>query len=69
MNENTKRRKRQPTAQVMREQLALAAEEIIQLRLLLDSLGVVAWRVSIPISISRRTPWWRRLFAKRKQAA
>lgn len=32
MSETARRRKRQPTAEVMRQQLALAADEIIRLR-------------------------------------
>lgn len=67
------KRKRQPTAACMREQLVLAADEIIRLREENDVLrngGVAEWNVEFkgwpngtvvaPYMVKRR-PWWRRL--------
>ncbi len=60
------RAKRQPTADMMREQLALASDEIMRLRELLNSAHFVEWDRSMPprydwselLAVSKR-PWWR----------
>lgn len=55
------RRKKQPTADMLRQQLALAADEIIRLKTALaqyEGMTLAAWRTPAP---SWRKPWWRRL--------
>lgn len=66
---------KQPTKDTLREQLALAADEIIRLRGELQSMG---WRVDLPQPPYNYTrsyviglypqPWWRRLWDKCKAA-
>ncbi len=60
------KRKRQPTAECMREQLRLAADEIIRLRTERDWMNrhMVAgtWRVSLGTTDIRKGSWWRRIF-------
>lgn len=55
------RRKKQPTADMLRQQLALAADEIIRLRGELAEINqdgtVILYRGP---SVSCRLPWWRR---------
>ena len=54
------RRKRQPTADVMREQLALAASEIISLRTSIDTTKtLMRWH---DWQNTPKRSWWRRLF-------
>ncbi len=59
------KRKRQPTAECMREQLRLAADEIIRLRTELDWMNrhmtAGTWKFPIAIGVSKRLPWWRRI--------
>ena len=56
------RRKRQPTAEVMREQLRLAADEIIRLRMELadftDDATVILYRRPTVMYLQ---PWWKRM--------
>lgn len=58
------RRLKQPTKDVLREQLALAADEIIRLRQVIDTVKTLAgwhdWQNPKPAR-----PWWRRIFRKR----
>lgn len=54
---------KQPTKDTLREQLALAADEIIRLRTAYDSLYRWLYRDEYP-----RKPWWRRLWDKCKAA-
>ena len=49
------RRLKQPRKDVLREQLALAADEIIRLR------GINE-RHLLVVEFEHRTPWWRRIF-------
>lgn len=56
-----RRRKRQPSAEVMRQQLALAADEIIRLRTAMDGVTFASWSWSTE---HRKRPWWRRIFRK-----
>jgi hypothetical protein len=63
------KRKRQPSAAVMREQLTLAADEIIRLRgMLLIYMRNPRWPGSPPdenpFLPSRPLPWWKRLLRK-----
>lgn len=57
------KRKRQPTAECMREQLRLAADEIIRLKTEKDwcdrHMVAGAWKFRFPINMPK--PWWRRL--------
>jgi hypothetical protein len=56
----------QPTKDTLREQLALAADEIIRLRTELkcfDEADVILWRTPPPFD---RIPWLRRLFGADK---
>jgi hypothetical protein len=61
-----RRHKRQPTADVMREQLRLAADEIIRLRTEREwaNRHMVAgtWRVPLSWGDDLPRPWYRRLF-------
>lgn len=62
------RRMQQPRKDVLREQLALAAEEIIRLRDLLERDKAFA-RAAIEkcwqkIDRMERQPWWRRLLGR-----
>lgn len=60
------RRKRQPSAELMREQLALAADEIMRQREEYQALWfkfMAREIATVPIEVYR-TPWWRRLFRK-----
>lgn len=50
-----RRRKRQPSAEVMRQQLALAADEIIRLR----TAYAAIWERKYA---DEPRPWWRRIF-------
>lgn len=52
------RRLKQPTKDVLREQLALAADEIIRLREVSETHVL---RVEFE---PQRAPWWRRIFRK-----
>lgn len=57
---------KQPTKDTMREQLALAADEIIRLReenQILRNGKAQLWRRSFEWYVADRTPWWRRLFS------
>lgn len=58
-----KKQKRQPTAKVMREQLAIAADRIIELE---DRIywirHLMGW--DMPPHAEATVPWWRRLFRK-----
>lgn len=66
------KRKHQPTAECMREQLRLAADEIIRLRTERDLMNrhmtVGAWTFplrlpeEVNVTDGKRSPWWRRLF-------
>jgi hypothetical protein len=63
------KRKRQPSAAVMREQLALAADEIIRLRgMLLIYVRFPTWPGAPPnenpFAKPKPAPWWKRLFRK-----
>lgn len=53
------RKLRQPTKEVLREQLALAADEIIRLRAAMDGVTFASWGWSVE---TRKRPWWRRIF-------
>lgn len=76
MTTETKRRKKQPTAAAMREQLVLAANEIIQLRAQLYGIeysspsggmkrGVYAVDLQEVRARALPQPWWRRMFRRR----
>jgi hypothetical protein len=54
------RRKRQPTADTMREQLRLAADEIIELRTVIDTTKRLMHWDRPPVPEPRS--WWWRLF-------
>lgn len=59
------KRKRQPTAEMMREQLRLAADEIIRLRS--DGFEVAAiLRGDRDHLLNIPQPWWHRIFRKPK---
>lgn len=71
-----RRRKRQPSAEVMRQQLALAADEIIRLKAEREWLDrhMVRGVWSVPLTGHSTSyydldepaprPWWRRIFRK-----
>ena len=57
---------RQPTKHALREQLALAADEIIRLRAVMDGATLATWPLVIDgwsAGKAKRKPWWRRWFA------
>lgn len=54
-----RRRKRQPSADQLREQLALAADEIIRLREAMDGATFATWEWHTAF---KPRPWWRRIF-------
>lgn len=62
------KRKRQPSAELMRQQLALAADEIIRLRgMLAIYVRNPRWPGSPPDENpfkQTRRPWWKRLLRK-----
>jgi hypothetical protein len=64
------RRKRQPTADVMREQLRLAADEIIRLREKLDArqhhVTTLMWKATTQLDRQLSAPWWVRLWGRVK---
>lgn len=71
-----RKRKRQPTAEMMREQLRLAADRIIELETVIDTTKrLMGWDRPAPLppepprerdvtGRDYRTPWYRRLFAR-----
>lgn len=54
---------KQPRKDVLREQLALAAEEIIRLKTALAQWERQAWEYQTATPPQWKTPWWRRLLA------
>lgn len=62
------KRKRQPTAECMREQLRLAADEIIELKTKLDwfdrHMVAGSWMLRYPMELADKKPWWRRLLPR-----
>ena len=57
---------KQPTKDALREQLALAADEIIRLRAAMEGAAFATWPLVIEewssVQVKPR-PWWRRWFA------
>lgn len=60
------KRKQQPTAEQYREQLRLAADEIIRLRGSMDGVVAVMWRAEAQLDDQLRSPWWVRAWARVK---
>ena len=56
-----KRQLRQPTKCALREQLALAADEIIRLRTAQEGVTFATWEWSVDVRETVK-PWWRRWF-------
>lgn len=59
-----RKRKRQPTASMYREQLRLAADRIIELERVIDTTKrLMGWdRPPVELEFSYRERWWRRLW-------
>lgn len=57
------KRKRQPTAECMRQQLALAADEIIRLRTEQDEICAIL-RGDRDHMLNIPKPWWRRMLGR-----
>lgn len=61
---------KQPTKDTLREQLAIAADEIIRLKgelaWLTDGATVILYREPVPMYVFGRKPWWHRLWDKCK---
>lgn len=57
---------KQPRKDVLRDQLVLAADEIIRLRCVIDTIcRMHSWKEYHGHSVEKSAPWWRRIFRRR----
>lgn len=57
---------KQPRKDVLRDQLVLAADEIIRLRGVIDTIcRMHSWKEYHGHSVEKSAPWWRRIFRRR----